>query len=77
MELFVFFRLFMAFPLIGMLLPDIGYILPGFRFSLIPITHLIIEITLGICMIICSVGIHYFKRKQIRMIADSKSLVSA
>jgi hypothetical protein len=77
MERLVFFRLFLAFPLIGVAIPDLGYILPGFRFSLIPVPHLIIESAIIICMIVCSFVIRYFKRKQVRVIAEDKSLISA
>jgi hypothetical protein len=76
MEEFVFFRLFLAFPLIGLLMPDIGLIFSGFRISRIPVTHLIIEITLLVCMITCSAGIRYFKRK-LKRIAEAQALAGA
>jgi hypothetical protein len=73
MEEFTLFRLFLAFPLIGLSIPDIGLAFSG---NGIPATHLIIEITLLLCIAVCSLGIRYFKRKEIRKIAAEKALVS-
>lgn len=64
MEEFVVFRLFMAFPVIGLLIPDIGSIFTGYGIAHIPATHIIIEATLSICIAICSAGIKNLKRKE-------------
>jgi len=77
MEEFIFFRLFLAFPVIGLLIPDLGLLFSGLRISRIPVTHLIIEVTLSVCIIICSLGMWYFKRKQGGKIAGGKSLIGA
>jgi hypothetical protein len=75
MEEFVIFRLFLAFPVIGLLIPDIGMIFSGIRFSRIPATHFIIEITLSVCIMVCSIGIRHFKNKEERRIIKDKMLV--
>lgn len=78
MEELLIFRLFLAFPIIGLLIPDIGLLLSGYRISLIPATHLIIEATLSVCIIICSVWTMHIKRKEERKHAkDNQSLVGA
>ena len=76
MEEFTIFRLFLCFPLIGLLIPDVGLVFSEFGISHIPLTHLIIEITLSVCMIVCSVGVSYLKRKLERKAAEDKSLIS-
>ena len=50
------FRLFALFPFIGIVMPDLANWFQGSRSS-IPTEHLIIDITLAICLIICSVGV--------------------
>jgi hypothetical protein len=79
MEELIIFRLFLAFPVIGLLLPDIGLLFSGYRIYRIPATHLIIEITLSICIVICSLWIVRFKRKEERerKHPEDKSLISA
>lgn len=77
MEELVIFRLFMAFPVIGLLIPDIGLLLSDYRISRIPSTHLIIEITLAISIAICTWGITHLKRKEERKPDQGKSLIGA
>jgi hypothetical protein len=50
------FRIFALFPLIGILTPDLAN---GFNisFSSIPAEHIIVDVTLLICIAICSAGI--------------------
>jgi hypothetical protein len=63
MEDLIIFRIFMAFPLIGLLIPDLGGLLSNTK-SEVTATHLIIEITLLISILTLTAGIMYFKRKQ-------------
>jgi hypothetical protein len=57
------FRIFLAFPLIGLVIPDLG--LAAFTPKTnIPIGHLIIEGTLLLAIFICSVGIKYLRWKK-------------
>ena len=50
------FRIFALFPLIGILIPDLA---DGFHisFASIPAEHIIVDVTLLICIAICSAGI--------------------
>ncbi|MGN6181043.1 MAG: hypothetical protein ACTHNW_17810 [Mucilaginibacter sp.] len=79
MEELIIFRLFLAFPVIGLLIPDVGLLFSGYRLYRIPATHLIIEITLSICIGICSLWIVHFKRREERerKLTKDKSLISA
>ena len=63
MEDIIKFRIFLSFPLFGLLIPDLGLFLTGASASAMPVTHLIIAATLLICIVILSVGITYYKRK--------------
>ena len=62
MEDLIIFRIFLTFPLIGLLIPDTGLLLSDAKHR-ISVNHTIIEITLLTSIIICSIGISYFKRK--------------
>lgn len=62
MEDLIIFRIFLTFPLIGLLIPDTGLLLSDAKHH-ISVNHTIIEITLLTSIIICSIGISYFKRK--------------
>jgi hypothetical protein len=57
------FRLFLAFPLIGLMLPDAGLLFTNYRATHIPASHLIVIGTLSICIMICSIKNKPFKRK--------------
>ena len=62
MEDLIIFRMFLTFPFIGLLIPDSGILL--FKTDgKMPVTHIIIEVSLLLSIIICSVGINYYKRK--------------
>lgn len=54
--------MFLAFPLIGLLIPDLGGLLSNTK-SAISATHLIVESTLLISIMVITAGIMYFKRK--------------
>jgi len=79
MEELIIFRLFLAFPVIGLLIPDIGLLFFGYRIYRIPATHLIIEITLSVCIVICSLWLMRFKRREVRerKHSEDKSLIGA
>ncbi len=56
MKELLIFRIFALFPLIGILIPDLA---DGFHisFSSIPAEHIIVDVTLLICIAVCSAGI--------------------
>ncbi|SDT47787.1 hypothetical protein SAMN05216490_3641 [Mucilaginibacter mallensis] len=56
MKELLIFRIFALFPLIGTLIPDLA---DGFHisFSSIPAEHIIVDVTLLICIALCSAGI--------------------
>jgi hypothetical protein len=56
MKELLIFRTFALFPLIGILIPDIANKLDSPLNSITP-EHLIVEITLAICILTCSAGI--------------------
>ena len=56
-ELYIF-RIFALFPLIGIVIPDIATGL-HVSFSAISAEHIIVDITLAICVLIGSLGIWY------------------
>jgi len=76
MDNLIIFRLFLSFPLIGLLIPDLGSLLANTK-NYIPAEHLITEITLLISVMVCSAGIAYFKRKLngIAIIGDNAVMV--
>jgi hypothetical protein len=63
MEDLIIFRLFLAFPLIGLIIPDIGLFFSSLMKRHIPVTHIIIEGTLLICIFICTLGIRHYRYK--------------
>lgn len=63
MEDIINFRIFLSFPLFGLFIPDIGLFLTGASASALPVTHLIIGVTLLTCIAILSIGIMMHKRK--------------
>jgi hypothetical protein len=76
MEDIIIFRIFLAFPLIGLLIPDAGLKLLDFKHH-IPVNHIIIEATLLISILTCAAGIAYFKRKLNKDLNSDSSLISA
>ncbi|RYZ93683.1 MAG: hypothetical protein EOP47_29280 [Sphingobacteriaceae bacterium] len=63
MEDIINFRIFLSFPLFGLLIPDMGLFLTGASASALPVTHIIISVTLLICIAVLSIGIMMHKRK--------------
>jgi len=61
MEKLVIFRMFLYFPLAGVLVPDTMVVLSG-TFQSIPITHLSVELVLITLILLCSAMIYYKKR---------------
>jgi positive regulator of sigma E activity len=62
MEELVIFRIFLTFPLVGLLIPKAGIIFAGAK-GYISAADVIIAITLIISIIICSIGILLHQRK--------------
>jgi hypothetical protein len=52
----VLFRLFALFPFVGIAMPDLADWLNGSPASISP-CHIIIDVTLALCLVICSLGI--------------------
>ena len=67
------FRIFLAFPLIGLLIPDLGTAVFITKTHM-PVGHIIIEGSLLLAIFICSLGIKYLKWK--KKSAKRKKLVS-
>jgi hypothetical protein len=63
MEDIVKFRIFLSFPLFGLLIPDVGLYLTNASAFAMPITHVIIMVTLLICIGVLTAGIALHKRK--------------
>lgn len=63
-ELYIF-RIFAFFPLIGIMVPDVTTALHA-SFSAIAKGHIIIDVTLLVCVAICSAGILYAESKQLK-----------
>ncbi len=64
MEDILKFRIFLSFPLLGLLIPDMGLFLTGSTLSTaLPVTHVIIAATLLICIAVLTAGITIYKRK--------------
>lgn len=75
MEDLTIFRIFLTFPLIGLLIPDSGLLMLDFKHR-VPASHIIIELTLLTSILICSAGIAYIKWKSNRAVSN-ESLVGA
>ncbi|MCC8409774.1 hypothetical protein LJ707_12615 [Mucilaginibacter sp. UR6-1] len=64
MEDIIKFRIFLTFPLLGLLIPDLGLFLTGSSaLAALPVTHRIIASTLLICIAVLTVGISLYKKK--------------
>jgi hypothetical protein len=59
------FRIFAFFPLIGIVIPDIATGL-HLTFSVISTEHIIVDITLSVCVLICSLGIWLAEIKDLK-----------
>jgi len=65
MKELLLFRLFALFPFVGIAMPDLANWFEGSRSS-IPAEHIIIDITLAVCLIVCSVGIWLAESHEIK-----------
>jgi hypothetical protein len=75
MKELLIFRTFAFFPFIGILVPDIATKLDS-SLTPIPPEHLIIDITLAICIITCSLGIWAAEQAALKApLLKSKTLV--
>jgi hypothetical protein len=59
------FRLFVLFPLVGTFVPDVCNAVET-SISAIPATHIIVDITLLICLVICSAAIWVKETHQLK-----------
>jgi hypothetical protein len=59
------FRIFALFPLIGIFIPDVATALQ-YSISIVSAAHIIVDITLFVCVIICSAGIQYAESKGLK-----------
>jgi len=67
MEKIILFRMFLTFPLVGLLLPDISeFALENFR--QIPESHRVIDLVLVISILICQASILISKRKNLILV---------
>ncbi|GAA4338825.1 hypothetical protein GCM10023149_49120 [Mucilaginibacter gynuensis] len=57
------FRIFLSFPLIGLLIPNLGLFLTGSPAGSIHPSHITIAVTLLICIGVLTVGMELHKRK--------------
>ncbi|WP_461451104.1 hypothetical protein [Mucilaginibacter sp.] len=74
MEEIVIFRIFLMFPLIGLVIPKAGILFEGAKGS-VSVGDIIIATTIIISMIICSIGISLHKRR-IGTVKESEPLIS-
>jgi len=75
MEDLSIFRIFLAFPFIGLSIPDAGRTLSNLK-DHIPLNHIIIEATLLICILVCTAGIMYAKHKLNNLAEDNDALIA-
>lgn len=59
------FRIFSLFPLIGIFVPDVATALHN-SISAISVDHIIVDVTLSICIIICSIAIFFAENKDLK-----------
>lgn len=62
MEKLIILRMFFCFPLVGLLLPDAGILLSNFP-GKVPVVHVVIEVTLLLCILLCTAAIAYGKKR--------------
>jgi hypothetical protein len=74
MEDLIIFRIFLAFPLVGLLIPKAGIIFAGAK-GYISIADVIIAITLLTSVLVCSLGIMYHKRKLTEAIKSEEEII--
>ena len=62
MEKLIILRMFFCFPLFGLILPDAGVLLSN-NAGHVPVSHMVIELGLIVCISFCSAAIFYIKRR--------------
>ena len=62
MKKLIILRMFFCFPLFGMLLPDAGTLLSK-NPARVPLTHVIIEVSMLFCILLCTAAIFYGKKR--------------
>jgi len=62
MEKLIILRMFFCFPLVGLLLPDVGILLSNYP-GKVPVIHVVIEVTLLVCIALCTAAIKYGKKR--------------
>ena len=62
MEKLIILRMFFCFPLVGLMLPDAGILISNFP-GKVPVIHVVIEVTLLLCISLCTAAIAYSKKR--------------
>jgi len=76
MEELIIFRIFLAFPLVGLLIPKAGIIFAGDK-GYISVADVIIAITLLTSVLVCSLGIMYHKHKLLGAAKSDENIIVA
>jgi|GEM_PF-5349518 hypothetical protein len=66
MKELLLFRIFALFPFIGISAPDLANAL-HISFASVPAEHVIVDITLAACLLICSAGIWLLETKELKI----------
>ena len=74
MEDLIIFRIFLTFPLVGLLVPKAGIIFAGAK-GYISVADVIITITLLTSVLICSLGIMLHKRRLLGAIKSEETVI--
>jgi hypothetical protein len=74
MEKLIILRMFFCFPLFGLILPDAGVLLSNNAVR-VPVSHMIIELVLIVCISFCTAAIFYNKKRN-QSAADSTNEAS-
>jgi hypothetical protein len=74
MKKLILFRIFALFPLIGISIPDVSNLLYSSS-SHTPPGHIIVEITLSVCIIICSAAIWMAEINEFKPTAKTNAFV--
>lgn len=65
MKELLLFRTFAMFPFIGTVAPDLANALHT-TFSSIPAEHIIVDITLSVCLIVCTAGMRLIETEKLK-----------
>jgi len=71
MKELLLFRIFALFPFIGIAAPDLANALHT-SFSSVSAEHIIVDVTLSICLVICSAGIWLIETGELKIASRSK-----